>query len=138
MSKEEIMQKNKERIESLGLEYGGHLIPENYNDDRRVIKVNLPDCEQDWASGNGEGCWGYLRREEDLEKYDKGEGDFEIILMNYSFYYPNVLTWGTIILAEGRGRTNRPVMKKDWIDAVLQRIGDIKDDEVEFISDDTE
>jgi hypothetical protein len=113
-------QKHKECAERFGLEYAGHLVPKNFDRDRRVVKVNLPNCEQDWKSGNGEGCWGYLKREEDLERYYKGEGDFKIILLNDSFYYRGVLNWGTVIMAEGRGPENRPVLKKDWITLIME------------------
>jgi len=75
---------------------------------RRVVKVNVPDSEAGFKSGNGEGMWGYIRREEDLQKYDEGKGEFEVILLNTSVYWPQ-LPWGTIITAEGRGG-NRPVI----------------------------
>lgn len=76
----------------------------------RIMKVNVPDNACSWRSGNGEGMWGYIRREEDLPKYDAGEGEFEVILLNTSVCWPQ-LPWGTIITAEGRGE-NRPVICK--------------------------
>lgn len=76
--------------------------------DPRVVKVNIPEDWQSHRSGNGEGMWGYIRHEADLEKYDKGEGEFEVILLNTSIYWPQML-WGRVIKAEGRGGS-RPVI----------------------------
>jgi hypothetical protein len=74
----------------------------------RVVKVNIPEDWNGHRSGNGEGMWAFIRHEEDQPKYDKGEGEFELILLNTSIYWPQ-LKWGTVILAESRGG-NRPVI----------------------------
>jgi hypothetical protein len=102
------------------VEQAGDEVPKDIENDRRVIKVNIPDSWRAYESGNGEGMWGYIRHEEDVEKY-YAKGDvrslFEVILLNSSVYYP-VLEWGSVILAESRGNY-RPVMARDMVEQVL-------------------
>jgi hypothetical protein len=79
-----------------------------------VIKFNIPESEQSYISGNGEGCWGYIEDSETYEKYTKGTGEFEVILLNDCWEYP-ALTYGTVCQVEGRGEDYRPVAKWDWL-----------------------
>jgi hypothetical protein len=92
------------------------LIPENLDNNPRVIKVNIPESYKYYQSGNGEGCFGYIETEEDYKKYDIGEGLFEVILLNSCWEYPE-LVYGSVIVAEGRG-DNRPVMNWEWFKSI--------------------
>lgn len=109
------MEELKQSIIASGLEYGGDEIPKDLDGDPRVVKVNLPELDSGgFKTGNGEGCWAYIRKPEDIEKYDKGRGTFEVILLNSSVYYMGFLLWGSVITVEGRGQ-NRPVLNEEWI-----------------------
>lgn len=90
----------------------------NLERSRRTVKVNIPDSEEAYRNGNGEGMWGFIRHEEDLENYEKGQGEFEMILLNTSFYWPQ-LPWGTVIRAEGRGAFNRPTICREQLDKLF-------------------
>ena len=73
-------------------------------------KVNLPSNKENYLSGNGEGLWCYLSKE-DIVKYDNDEkvGDFEAYICNDPEYY-NEVNFGDKLVAEFRGK-NRPVFK---------------------------
>lgn len=117
---------NKKAMLDMGFEFGGDEIPESLDGNERVIKVNLPDTKRadtNWRIGNGEGCWTYVRHPEDMDKYYRGEGTFEVILLNASFYYMGFLKWGAVIQVEGRGTNNRPVLVRSWINAILKSNG---------------
>jgi len=73
------------------------------------VKVNLPEDEGKWASGNGEGVWAAPCSEEDAVKCrdDRSYGeDVFVRLMNQPIMH--ALVWGDKIRAQTRGE-NRPV-----------------------------
>lgn len=106
-------------MKNINIISAGDEVPTSFEDNKRIIKVNLPDSEENFISGNGEGVWAFIRNEDDMEKYDNGEGSFEVILLNHSMYYYNILSWGNVILVDGRGASDRPVMNKEWIEQIL-------------------
>jgi hypothetical protein len=92
----------------------GDLVPKNLEGNKRVVKFNVPEDYQNYLTGNGEGCWGYIENDEIYKMYDEGKGEFEIILLNGCWEYPE-LVWGIACLVEGKGSDNRPVVKWDWL-----------------------
>ena len=78
------------------------------------IKINLPDSEEKYRSGNGEGCF-CLVTPEVKAAYDADENGttYEGILDNDSVYYPG-LNHGTLIPFEMRG-SFRPVVPYTWL-----------------------
>lgn len=88
-------------------------IPEDLKGNKRLIKFNIPESENYYLSGNGEGCWGYIEDDITYEMYDKGIGEFDVILLNDCWEYP-CLVYGTVCQVEGRG-DRRPVVKWDWL-----------------------
>lgn len=118
------LEKNKQVIAELGFEYGGDKIPEHFEMDPLVIKVNLPDSRKNYDSGNGEGCWAYIADEADINKYNTGTGKFNVIMMNTSFYWMPFFSWGTIIQVEGRGSKSRPVLDIEWAREKIKKVED--------------
>ena len=94
-------------------------IPKNLESSKQVIKFNIPETKHSYVRGNGEGCWGYIENET-LDQYSDGIGDFDVILLNDSCYHPD-LTYGTVVVVEGRGKTFRPVVKWDWLQAASMK-----------------
>lgn len=131
---QELTQEEREKqeyieiITGMGFEFAGEELPENPEPSPRLVKVNLPDTEHDWKTGNGEGVWAYIRKEEDVEKYDKGEGSFEVILMNHSLYYMGLLYIGTVLKVDGRGPASRPVLNKEWITEKIDHLPPLEED----------
>lgn len=79
----------------------------------KTFKVNLPDTEEEYAKGNGEGCFALFDdKEADLYEMD-ANGTGEVILDNDSIYYPK-LKHGTKVPIEYRGN-NRPVVPYSWL-----------------------
>ena len=72
------------------------------------IKINLPQTEEDYLAGNGEGVW-MLVDSETKKAYDEDAkgGRYVGILDNDSLYFPN-LVHGKLIPFEMRGQ-DRPV-----------------------------
>lgn len=90
---------------------GGEHMMENTH----FIKVNLPDSEENYRTGNGEGMWVIV----DDDTYEKHEADYEGRffhgkLANNSVYYPG-LTSGATVPFEMRGK-HRPVVRFQWLD----------------------
>lgn len=80
-----------------------------------LVKVNLPDSQESYEHGNGEGCFARLIGAEACEAYwaDAESGDYQALLDNDSWYYPG-LKHGTTVPVEMRGR-NRPVVPLKWL-----------------------
>ena len=79
----------------------------------RTNKINLPKTEEDYARGNGEGCYA-LFDDKESDMYDSdARGKGEVILDNDSVYYPK-LKHGTKVPVEYRGE-NRPVVPLSWL-----------------------
>ena len=78
------------------------------------IKVNLPNNEANYLSGNGEGCFALVdeKTKIDYDNDKKGKG-YTAILDNDSIYYPGLMA-GTEIPIEMRGK-NRPVVPYQWL-----------------------
>lgn len=78
------------------------------------IKVNLPETEDHYQHGSGEGCWALID-DEAFEAYNNNEtsGTFFAILNNDSLEYPR-FTAGTRILCEFRGE-KRPVVPFSYL-----------------------
>lgn len=96
-------------------------VPADITGNERIVKVNIPHCWEGFRSGSGEGVWGYIRRAKDKMRYDRGVGEFELVLLNTSIYWPQ-LVWGSVILAEGRG-TKRPVLAKAMFEQLMIECG---------------
>jgi hypothetical protein len=84
------------------------------------IKVNFPFSENDYLSGNGEGCW-VLVTKDTKEKHDKDvlDGRYRGVLSNNSYYYPE-LKVGSRVLFNMRGN-KRPVADWDFL-AGLEKV----------------
>ena len=95
-------------------EDGSDLVPENFDGDKRIIKVMLP----------GEGIWAYINNPEDIEKYDNGDpsDSFEVILLNQPFMHDAVLRWGFVVKVNCDGRDNRPVVDLNWLRAQADKL----------------
>lgn len=80
------------------------------------IKVNLPSNRDDFEYGNGEGCWVLVEPgiKEQCEAGYEG-GNFEGLLDNDSFYYPD-LKAGTTIRFEMRGECRPVAFIEDGLD----------------------
>lgn len=78
------------------------------------FKVNLPDSEKSYLSGNGEGVW-VICDDETRKAYNQDEEGttYKVTLDNDSTYYPK-LRWGTEIPIEMRG-VNRPIVPYQWL-----------------------
>jgi len=73
------------------------------------VKVNLPEDESKWVSGNGEGVWAAPCSEEDSQKCRDDNSYHEdafVRLMNQPLFHP--LIWGDKIRVQTRG-DKRPV-----------------------------
>lgn len=83
-------------------------------EERHIIKVNLPSSEEAYESGNGEGCW-CIADSKVSEAYnnDEEKGTYEVILDNDSVYYPGLMA-GKKIPIEMRGE-QRPVVPISWL-----------------------
>ena len=83
-------------------------------EDFRMIKVNLPEDESTYLSGNGEGVFAEISAE-DYEKYaaDCYLEVFDATIANDSIYYPG-LVCGMKIPIETRGK-HRPVVPYEWL-----------------------
>ena len=79
----------------------------------KTFKVNIPNTEEEYFKGNGEGCFALFNDEEaDMYEMDaRGKG--EVILDNDSLNYPK-LKHGTKVPVEYRGE-NRPVVPYNWL-----------------------
>lgn len=77
-------------------------------DSSYYFKVNLPNSQDSYESGNGEGVWAYT----DAESYEKWKNDEQdaiiyVKILNDSVYY-NGLEYGDLVPVELRGEY-RPV-----------------------------
>lgn len=73
------------------------------------VKVNLPEDEDKWASGNGEGVWATPCSEEDANRCrdDNSHGEDAFVrLCNQPIMH--LLVWGNKIRVQTRG-SSRPV-----------------------------
>ena len=93
-------------------------VPETLEGNPRVMKFNIPEDIEGYQRGNGEGVWGYIENESALEQYDKGIGEFSVILLNDTIYHP-ILEYGIVCVVEGRGQ-NRPIVNWDWLQSVIK------------------
>jgi hypothetical protein len=86
----------------------------------KYIKVNLPDSEEKFKSGNGEGIWAYPVTEADeLICNNGGVGEtFDVYTMNDCIMYP--FTCATIIKVRNTGAETRPVLDYDWMDNIIK------------------
>lgn len=101
------------------LENKVNIIPEDLKGNKRVVKFNIPENHSSYITGNGEGCFGYIEDDETLDQYNKGIGQFKIILLNDCWEYP-VLEYGTVCEVEGRGADKRPIVNWKWLREVLK------------------
>lgn len=111
----------QEQAKQLGLDYAGFKIMNgDIITDERMIKVNLPDTNASFESGNGEGIWAVPLTEVDEQIYhnSKSKETFQVALLNTAIYYP--FPWGSIITVETRGN-NRPVLNYEWMDQVIKK-----------------
>lgn len=88
-------------------------IPCDTKDNKQIIKFNIPENYECYLSGNGEGCFGYIEDEETYNKYDKDDGQYNVILMHGCWEYP-ILEKGTVCLVEAR-TGHRPVVNWEWL-----------------------
>ena len=73
------------------------------------IKVNLPETEDDYIDGNGEGVWVLVHEDAKIAyDTDASEGTYIGILDNDSIYYPH-MKHGMAVVIEMRGE-HRPVV----------------------------
>lgn len=82
------------------------------------IKINVPESEADYLSGNGEGMWA---KADDATKkaydMDAAEGEYEVVIDNDSFFWDG-LEHGQLVPIEMRGE-NRPVVPYNWLFAMF-------------------
>ena len=86
---------------------------------RYYIKINVPETEEDYLRGNGEGMWA-LVDEETKKAHDDDNvtgGGYQAELDNDSFYWPG-LEHGQIVPIEMRG-DKRPVVPYNWVFAIF-------------------
>ena len=100
------------------LENKANIVPEDLKGNKRLVKFNIPENLSSYKSGNGEGCWGYIEDDETYDQYDKGVGQFNIILLNDCWEYP-VLKYGTVCLVDGLG-DKRPVVNWKWLKEAIK------------------
>ena len=109
------------RAKSLGLKtMVREIAEENYTlYEQLYIKFNIPESEEKFKSGNGEGVWAQPLTEEDKEICDSNStGDtFKVIILNSALTFP--FDWGTVVTVETRG-DSRPVLSYDWFDGVVK------------------
>ena len=82
------------------------------------IKVNLPESEEDYRRGSGEGVWAVID-DATLEAYNRedfSEG-YTAIVDNDSFSWPG-LEHGQVAPIEMRG-DKRPVVPYNWLFAIF-------------------
>jgi len=80
----------------------------NLGDSIGYFKLNLPNDETSYISGNGEGVWAVVDDKELKEKISNDKVDvFEAYIANDSVYYPG-LVCGSKVQAEVR-KGRRPV-----------------------------
>jgi hypothetical protein len=82
------------------------------------FKVNLPDTEEGYRNGNGEGCWAWTDDPDVIRKweddYTSAPGEtFDVRLDNDSWYWHG-LEHGTTVPIEMRG-DKRPVVPLAWL-----------------------
>lgn len=119
LTKETLADFCKER----GFEYGGNEVPELFESNPRIVKMNIVDLDSD--SGNGEGVWVYIRNEDDLAVYNRGIGEYEVVLLNDPLSYNEVLCWGVVLVAEGRCE-ERPILSPSWFSVKLSNFEKLK------------
>jgi len=115
---DQIVQNQK----SLGLV---SLAKEFYSDElvliqEKYFKLNLPESEAKFKSGNGEGIWVYPLTDADEAIYDNAvSGEtFDCIAMNDCITYP--FACATIIKGRNTGSDTRPILDYDWFDEVIK------------------
>lgn len=81
---------------------------------KSYLKANLPASQEEYDSGNGEGCW-FIAEADAKQAYDQDAetGVYRCILDNDSDYYPG-LNHGEVLPVEMRG-TNRPVVPYSYL-----------------------
>jgi len=79
-------------------------------DKEEYIKVNLPDSEENYQSGNGEGVWACPV--DDIQHqliHDYVVGSIvKVVVLNNCFYYP--LNYGDIVSVIITNEKNRPIL----------------------------
>jgi hypothetical protein len=95
-------------------EYAGDLVPKDFTNDERVVKINIYDKDDK----SSEGIWAYIKNPEDIIKYERGwkTDIYNVILINQPLAYSNVLRWGFVIQVIGDGKDNRPILDNNWLD----------------------
>ena len=92
--------------------YGGEWLIDY--DELQHIKVNLPACEGDYITGNGEGVFVLVTKKvKEAHDSDETGTHYRGILDNDSYYYID-LTAGEEIPIEMRG-VNKPVVPYTWL-----------------------
>jgi hypothetical protein len=96
--------------------YSGEL---NLNEED-YIKVNLPDSEKNFKSGNGEGIWACPVTEADKIIYHTGDtGEtFDVYVLNDCITYP--FSCASIIKVRITGSETRPILDYDWMDNIIK------------------
>lgn len=81
---------------------------------KSYLKANIPASQEEYDSGNGEGCW-FIAEADAKRAYDQDAetGVYRCILDNDSDYYPG-LNHGEVLPVEMRG-TNRPVVPYSYL-----------------------
>lgn len=81
---------------------------EETNSEHKMFKVNLPETQENYISGNGEGVWACGNSKTlNAWRKNKNKGIYFAMVLNDSVYYPK-LKCGMIIPIEMRG-DKRPV-----------------------------
>ena len=120
------MLRTESRAKDLGLETMARKIAQEefILDEDTYMKFNIPDSEEKFKSGNGEGVWAMPLTPDDraIYKDDSAVGKkFQVIILNDALTYP--IEWGSIITVESRG-DDRPVLSYDWFDSVVRKSSD--------------
>jgi hypothetical protein len=93
-------------------------------DKDKYFKLNLPDSEAKFISGNGEGIWVYPLTDADRTIYDNGiKGEtFDCIVMNDCISYP--IRCASIIKGRNTGIDTRPTIDYNWFDEIIRTASD--------------
>lgn len=104
-------------------------VDDKYEDDCVTFKVNLPKNKEDESTHNGEGVWARCHKEDYYMTSKRNEFWFPVMILNDSFYWPN-LKYKNLILIKFKGFENiRPVAV---FDELKQHYGEpISDEEYE-------
>ena len=82
--------------------------------DGEYIKVNLPESEEDYLIGTGEGCWAIAdKAAKRAYDEDADSGEYSVTLDNDSICWEGLIH-GTVVPIEMRG-DKRPVVPYNWL-----------------------